>query len=169
LTIAVYPGTFDPIHYGHLDIIKRATALFDTLVVAVYDRPQKSIFFPVEQRTAMVREAVAGMPGVRAASYTGLTVDFVRSQGSTVIVRGLRAIIDFEIEYQMALTNRKLASEVDVVCFMTSQEYAFLSSTIVKDIAMAGGPVSEFVPSHVEDALRAKIAIAMRAGAGSCP
>jgi pantetheine-phosphate adenylyltransferase len=158
LTIAIYPGTFDPIHYGHIDIIKRATVMFDTLIVAVYDRPQKNVFFPVEERTAMVREAVRDMPGVRAASYTGLTVDFVRSQGSTVIVRGLRAIIDFEIEYQMALTNRKLASEVDVVCFMTSQEYAFLSSTIVKDIAMAGGPVSEFVPKHVESALRAKIA-----------
>ncbi|MBC7235177.1 MAG: pantetheine-phosphate adenylyltransferase [Chloroflexi bacterium] len=157
MTIAVYPGTFDPIHYGHIDIIKRAAELFDSLIVGVYDRPHKSLFFPAEQRTEMVRRAVADVPGVKVLCYSGLTVDFVRSQGASVIVRGLRAIVDFELEYQMALMNRKLAPEVDVVCLMTSQEYAFVSSTIVKEIAIAGGPVTQFVPAHVEEALRARL------------
>jgi len=153
LTIAVYPGTFDPVHYGHIDIAQRAAKLFDKLIVGVYDRPQKSLLFSTAQRVAMVQEALADTANIEIAAYSGLTVDFVTDHDSAVIVRGLRVISDFEMEYQMALTTRKLSLEVDMVCLMTSLEYAFLSSSIVKDIALAGGCVKEFVPAHVVDSL----------------
>lgn len=151
--IAVYPGTFDPVHYGHIDIAKRAAEIFDKVVVGVYERPQKSLMFSLEERLAMVREALQGITNISVMPYSGLTVDFVRQQKASVIVRGLRVISDFELEYQMALTTRKLAPEVDMVCLMTSLEYAFISSTIVKEVALAGGSVSTFVPPHVERAL----------------
>lgn len=151
--IAVYPGTFDPVHYGHIDIAKRAAEIFDKVIVGVYERPQKSLMFSLDERLTMMRESLRDVPGISVMSYCGLTVDFVRQQGASVIVRGLRVISDFELEYQMALTTRKLAPEVDMVCLMTSLEYAFISSTIVKDIALAGGSVSAFVPPHVEKAL----------------
>ncbi|MBC7256180.1 MAG: pantetheine-phosphate adenylyltransferase, partial [Chloroflexi bacterium] len=134
MTIAVYPGTFDPIHYGHMDIAQRAAELFDKLIVGVYDRPQKNVMFTTEERLQMAREALADVANVEVLSYSGLTVDFARRQGAHVLVRGLRVISDFEVEYQMALTTRKLAPELDMVCLMTSLEYAFVSSTIVKDI-----------------------------------
>ncbi|MBC7316483.1 MAG: pantetheine-phosphate adenylyltransferase, partial [Chloroflexi bacterium] len=109
MTIAVYPGTFDPIHYGHMDIAQRAAELFDKLIVGVYDRPQKSVMFTTEERVQMAREALANVANVEVFSYSGLTVDFARRQGARVLVRGLRVISDFEVEYQMALTTRKLA------------------------------------------------------------
>lgn len=158
MTIAVYPGTFDPIHYGHMDIAQRAAELFDKLIVGVYDRPQKNVMFTTEERVQMAREALADVANVEVLSYSGLTVDFARRQGAHVLVRGLRVISDFEVEYQMALTTRKLAPELDMVCLMTSLEYAFVSSTIVKDIAMAGGSVLQFVPPHVEAALKVRAA-----------
>lgn len=151
--IAVYPGTFDPVHYGHIDIARRAAEIFDKVIVGVYERPQKSLMFSLTERLNMMREALQGIPNISVMSYRGLTVDFVRQQGASVIVRGLRVVSDFELEYQMALITRKLAPEVDMVCLMTSLEYAFISSTIVKDIALAGGSVSAFVPPHVERAL----------------
>jgi len=158
LTIAVYPGTFDPIHNGHVDIAKRAAQLFDKLIVGVYDRPQKNLMFSVADRIAMAREALKNVPNIEVMSYSKLTVDFVRQQGAQVIVRGLRVISDFELEYQMALTNRKLDCHVDSVCLMTSLEYAFISSSIVKEVAMAGGSVVQLVPPHVEEALRVRLA-----------
>ena len=158
MTTAIYPGTFDPIHFGHIDVAGRAAALFDKLIVGVYDLPQKRLMFSVDDRVAMVREALADMPQVPVESYGGLTVDFARRQGASAIVRGLRVVSDFELEYQMALMTRKLAPEVDMVCLMTSLEHAFISSTIVKEIAMAGGSVHEFVPPHVERVLQARIA-----------
>ena len=154
MSIAVYPGTFDPVHYGHIDIAKRAAEIFGKVVVGVYDRPRKSLMFSLDDRLAMMRESLQGVPGIYVTAYHGLTVDFVKQQGASVIVRGLRVISDFELEYQMALTTRKLAPEVDMVCLMTSLEYAFISSTIVKEIALAGGSVSAFVPPHVGKALR---------------
>jgi len=154
LGIAVYPGTFDPVHYGHIDIARRAAAIFGEVVVGVYDRPQKSLMFSLEDRLAMMRESLQDVQGACVMAYHGLTVDFVKQQGASVIVRGLRVISDFELEYQMALTTRKLAHDVDMVCLMTSLEYAFISSTIVKEVALAGGSVSAFVPPHVEKALR---------------
>lgn len=157
MTVAIYPGTFDPVHFGHIDVARRAADLFDEVIVGVYDRPNKYLLFDVEERVALARQALADNDRITVASYSELTVQFARRHGAKVLVRGLRAISDFEMEYQMALTNRKLAPELDMVCLMTSQEYAFISSTIVKDIAKAGGEVTEFVPEHVQEALRVRL------------
>jgi len=154
--IAVYPGTFDPIHLGHVDIAMRAANLFDELVVAVYDRPAKSLLFTVEERVELACQALADLPGVSVVPYGGLTVEFARRIGAHVIVRGLRVTYDFELEYQMALTNRQLAPEIELVCLITRQAHAFLSSSIVKEVALLGGDVSKMVPSHVITALEAK-------------
>jgi pantetheine-phosphate adenylyltransferase len=156
--IAVYPGTFDPVHYGHIDIAQRAAGLFDKLIVGIYDRPNKSLMFSTQERVEMMREALVAVPNVTVAHYAGLTVQFARQYGARVLVRGLRVISDFEIEYQMALTTRKLDADLDMVCLMTSLDYAFVSSTIVKEVAMAGGSVAQFVPPHVEAALQARAA-----------
>ena len=153
---AIYPGTFDPIHLGHVDIATRAAGIFDELVVAVYDRPAKSLLFTVEERVALAHQALAGLPNVRVAPYGGLTVEFARQVGAQAIVRGLRVISDFELEYQMALTNRQLAPEIEFVCLMTRQAHAFLSSSIVKEIALLRGDVSGVVPPHVAAALETK-------------
>lgn len=158
MTIAIYPGTFDPVHLGHVDIATRAAALFDRLIIAVYDRPMKNLLFPPPKRVEMMTRAMAHLPNVTVQSYSGLTVDFARSVGAGVIVRGMRVIKDFELEYQMALTNRQLAPDIDTVCLMTSLTYAFLSSTIVREIAIAGGSVRELVPSHVCEELRLALA-----------
>ncbi len=158
MTVAIYPGTFDPVHYGHVDIARRAAGIFDKLVVAVYDRPQKNLLFSVAERLVMLRNALCEVPNIEVQSYGGLTVTYARQQGARVIVRGLRVITDFELEYQMALATRKLDGEIDIVCLMTGLEYAFISSSIVKEIALAGGSVTQFVPAHVAEALRARLA-----------
>lgn len=157
MTRAIYPATFDPITLGHIDIATRAAALFSELIVAVYDRPIKNLLFSPEERWQMTRDALAHLSNVHVDRYTGLTVEFARQQKATVIVRGLRVLSDFEWELQLALTNRNLAPDIDTVCLMTSQEYSFLSSSVVKDIALADGDVSGLVPSHVIKALRAKV------------
>jgi len=154
--IALYPGTFDPIHFGHMDIAIRAAGIFDELVVAVYDRPAKSVLFTVEERVALARQALANQPNLRVVPYGGLTVEFARRIGARAIVRGLRVISDFELEYQMALTTVQLAPEVEFVCLMTRQAHAFLSSSIVKEIALLDGDVSGMVPPHVAAALAEK-------------
>ena len=154
MTTAIYPGTFDPITNGHVDIATRATSLFDDLIVAVYDRPLKDLLFSTSERVAMIQEALKELPSVTVKAYSGLTVNFARSMGARVIVRGLRVLSDFELEFQMALTNRKLAPEIDTICLITRQEYAFLSSSIAKEIAMVGGCVDQMVPSHVDAALK---------------
>ena len=156
MTVAVYPGAFDPVHYGHVDIATRAAALFDRLIVAVYGRPLKNLLFSTEERLAMMSQALQGIPNVEIDTYDGLTVEYVRSKGARVIVRGLRMAYDFELEYQMALTNKKLAPEVESICLMTSLEHAFLSSSNVKEVAMVGGCVEEMVPPHVLQALKQK-------------
>lgn len=155
---AIYPGTFDPVHYGHIDIANRAACLFDKLIVAIYDRPQKHVVFSVDDRVVMMREALQDIHNIKVTHYSGLTVHFARRLGAQVIVRGLRMISDFELEYQMALTTRRLAPEIDMVCLMTSLEHAFISSSIVKEIASEGGSVEQFVPPHVERALRVRLA-----------
>ncbi|MFP3895889.1 MAG: pantetheine-phosphate adenylyltransferase [Anaerolineales bacterium] len=158
MTIAVYPGTFDPVHYGHIDIAKRAALLFEKLVIGIYKRPNnKDVLFSASERLHMMREAVEGVASVEVTSYSGLTVNFVRRQGAAVVVRGLRVYSDFEYEYQMALMTRKLAPEVDMVCLMTDLEYAYLSSSLIKDVAASGGSVCQFVPSGVEKALQARL------------
>jgi pantetheine-phosphate adenylyltransferase len=153
---AVYPGTFDPVHNGHIDIATRAAGLFEHLTVAVYARPLKNLLFDTEERQAMLEDSLGHVPNISVVTYRKLTVDFAREAGAQVIVRGLRAISDFELEFQMALTNKKLAPEIEIVCLMTSQEYAFLSASTVKEIAMLGGCVDSMVPSRVAEAMKVK-------------
>lgn len=157
-TIGLYPGAFDPITNGHIDIATRAAILFDQLVIGIYDRPLKSLLFTTEERIAMANEALKDLPHVRVEGYSGLTVNFARQLGAKFIVRGLRVISDFELEFQMAQINRKLAPEIDMICLMTDTQYAFLSSSIVKEVAMAGGCLEEMVPPHVASALARKFA-----------
>jgi len=156
MTIAIYPATFDPITNGHVDIAERAAAIFDQLIAAVYARPLKRLLFSTEERLAMTRQALKHLPNVSVESYDCLTVDFACQKGAQVMVRGLRVLSDFEWELQLALTNRKLAPDVDTVCLMTSQECSFLSSSVVKEVAMAGGCIDNMVPTHVVSALKRK-------------
>ena len=166
MTRALYPGTFDPVTYGHIDIAMRAASLFEHLTVAVYDRPLKSLLFSTAERVEMMREALQGYANIEVEGYSRLTVNFARQKGAKVIVRGLRVVYDFELEYQMALTNHKLAPDVDTICLMTSQEYAFVSSSIVKEVFLAGGCVEGLVPPHVIAALRKKVASGGDEGGG---
>ncbi|MGQ9674674.1 MAG: pantetheine-phosphate adenylyltransferase [Chloroflexota bacterium] len=153
MTTALYPGSFDPATNGHLDIACRAAAIFDNLIVGVYDAPPKNVLFSTEERVAMFAQAMAGCQNVTVVEYSGLTVDFAKKVGASVIVRGLRAMTDFELELQMALLNRKLSPGIETVCFMTAQEYSFLSSSVIKEIAKLGGCVDHLVPPHVKVAL----------------
>ena len=154
--LAVYPGTFDPIHFGHEDIIRRGASLFDELLVAVYDKPLKSLLFSPEDRLAMVRASVAQMnlPNIQVAGYSGLTVDFCQSVGAKVMVRGLRVFSDFEHEFRIALANHRLAPSIETVPLITSERHTFLSSTSVREIASLGGDVSTMVSGPVEAALK---------------
>jgi pantetheine-phosphate adenylyltransferase len=156
-TIAVYPGSFDPITNGHLDVIRRAAAVFDRVVVGVLANPRKSPLLPVETRIRVIRDALAagGAPlgAIEVDSFDGLTVDFCRAQGAGSIVRGLRAISDFEVEMQLAHNNRVLAPDVDTVFFMTSVEHGYVSSSLVKEIAGFGGDVASMVPAAALAAL----------------
>lgn len=158
MTIAVYPGSFDPVHNGHIDIATRAAGLFERLIVAVYDRPHKDIWFSPQERTDMMRRALAHLDNVTVTHYNGLTVDFVRSQGAQVMVRGLRMTYDFDLEYQMALTNKALVKEIETVCLFTDLNYAFISSSMIKQVVVAGGDVSAMVPEYVKRALLAQVA-----------
>lgn len=153
---ALYPGTFDPIHLGHIDIVTRAANIFGEVVVGVYDQPAKNLMFTVEERVSLARKSLEKFSNVRVVPYGGLTVTFARQVDARVIVRGLRVISDFELEYQMALTSRQLAPEIEFVCLMTRQTHAFLSSSVVKEVALLAGDISEMVPLHVADALDAK-------------
>lgn len=154
---ALFPGTFDPIHYGHIDIAERAARLFDELVIAVYDKPLKSLFFSPEERIELVTQAFAGNPRISVMGYSGLTVEFCRKVGAQVMVRGLRVFSDFEFEFRMALANHRLAPDIEIVALITAEEHTFLSSTTVREIASLDGDVSSMVPPHVEAALKRKI------------
>jgi pantetheine-phosphate adenylyltransferase len=156
LTVAIYPASFDPIHYGHIDIAKRSALIFDRVIVAVYDRPLKSLLFTIDERLHLAEQALRDLPNIEIARYSGLTVEFARQVGAQVIVRGLRVVSDFELEWHMALTNKQLAPDIEVVCFMTSQAYAFLSSSTVREVALLGGDVSSMAPSFVVEALQRK-------------
>ena len=157
MILAVYPGSFDPIHRGHIDVAERAARIFERLIVAVYATPQKNLLFDVQVRTEMACRALAHLENVTVTYYEGMTVDFLQAQEAQVIVRGLRMAYDFDLEYQMALTNCALAPELETVCLFTKLEYSFLSSSQVKAIAMAGGDVSGMVPTHVSQALELKL------------
>mgnify|MGYP006290694215 CR=1 FL=1 len=153
---AVYPGSFDPIHFGHMDIAQRAAALFDRLVVGIYARPDKSLLFSVDERVALARKVLAPYANVDVRPYDGLTVDFAHQLGAQTLVRGLRVISDFEREYQMALMNQQLSPSVETICLMTRYEYAFVSASLVKEVFIAGGDVSGMAHPVVLNALQAK-------------
>ena len=151
---AVYPGTFDPIHLGHIAIAERAARLFEEVVVAVYDRPLKSLIFSPEERIALARQSFTNNHKIIVTGYSGLTIEFCRKIGANTLVRGLRVFSDFEYEFRMALANHLLAPEIYTVALITDEEHTFLSSSTVREIAALGGDVSSMVPPHVEIALR---------------
>lgn len=153
MTIAVYPASFDPITNGHLDVAQRAARLFDQVILAAADRPNKKLLFSTAERMEMMRTAVAHLPNVRVDSFTTLVVEYAERVGATVLVRGLRASTDFEHEFQMAHINHRLSPLIDTVCLMADQQYTFLSSSAVREIAAYGGDVTAFVPPHVSAAL----------------
>lgn len=155
--VVIYPGHFDPVHYGHLDVARRAAAIFDHVIVAVYELRDKPILFTVEERVELFRVGLADVPNVEVAPYRGLTVEYARERGASVIVRGLRATSDFEYEYQMYTMNRHLEPSVDTVFMMTSLRYAYLSASLIKDVASLGAPLDGLVPDHVARALEARL------------
>jgi pantetheine-phosphate adenylyltransferase len=156
LAIAIYPGSFDPVTLGHLDIIKRASSIFDKLIVGVYDRPEKRLLFSTDERVQMAQQCVAHLKNTKVMSYSGLTVDFAKAVGAQVLVRGLRMSSDFEHEFEMAMMNKKLAPGLELVCFMASLQYQFLSSSLLKEVAQLGGCLEQMVPDHVAKALKQK-------------
>ena len=156
--VAVYPGSFDPVHLGHIDIARQAARLADEVIVAVYATPNKNLLFSTDERVALWRGALehAGLTNVRVEQFTGLIVQFAREVGAQEIVRGLRAVTDFEYEFQQALMNRKLAPEVETVMLVTSLRYLFISASLLKDVARLGGDLSDLAPPNVVQALREK-------------
>lgn len=156
---AVYPGTFDPVHYGHVDIARRAARLFDRVIVAVYDRPAKALLFSPAERIELFRASLdqAGAHDVLVEGYSDLTVHYARERGADAVVRGLRALTDFEYEYQMTTMNRHLQPEVETVFLMTSLEFAYLSSTLIKEVAAGGAALEGLVPPMVAEALTARL------------
>jgi len=156
LGVAVYPGRFDPVTHGHLDIVQRASSMFARLVVAVYD--QTGALFPLEERVAMFQEAVKRLPNVSVKPFSGLVVEFARGEGATVLVRGIRAVTDFETEFDMALMNKKIAPEVESIYLMASLEHLFVSGRRIREVASLGYDVKDMVPPHVSAALRRRFA-----------
>jgi pantetheine-phosphate adenylyltransferase len=166
MTLAIYPGSFDPITHGHLDVAFRAARIFDNLVLAVYRGSDKlGAMFTVEERIALASTAVAKAPNITVDSFSGLTVDYARALGAQTIVRGLRAVSDFEYEFKLAHMNDHLAPEIEVVCLMTSSRHSFISSSLIREVAALGGDVNGLVPDHVREALLEKVATRTAAGA----
>ena len=156
MTVVIYPGTFDPITNGHLDIATRAAKIFEKLIIGVYDTPNKQLLFTTDERVKLTRQAVAELPNVEVVSFTGLTANFAAGLGVRVMVRGLRAGADFEREFELAMMNKKLAPELELVCLMARLEYQFLSSSLLKEAASLGGNINSLVPEHVVEALKEK-------------
>ena len=162
MVTALYPGTFDPVTMGHLNVAQRAARLFDSLIVAVYDTPSKSLLFNTEERVGLMREAVAEMSNVTVRPFNGLVVNTARDAGAAAIIRGLRSGPDFEYESQMFFMNRRLEPEVDMVSLMSDQEHMFISSSLLKEVAQLGGDISDMVPDHVARALAEKYQLPQR-------
>ncbi len=158
MAVAVYPGSFDPVTLGHFDIIERSSRIMDKVVVGVLNNSAKSPLFSVEERVNMLMDVTKDLPNVEIRAFEGLTVDFVRACGASVIIRGLRAVTDFEYELQLSQTNRVIAPGVDTIFLTTNLNYSYLSSSIVKEIAMYGGDISAFVHPEIADKVRAKVA-----------
>ncbi len=152
----LYPGSFDPVTLGHVDVTRRAARLFDKIVIGVYDTPSKSLMFDTDERMDLFRRAVTDIPNVEVTSFQGLVVRYAQEIGANTIVRGLRSGSDFEYEFDMAFMNRRLAPDVDLVSFMTSLDYMFLSSSLIKEVAMLGGDITGMVPPHVIEAVNSK-------------
>ncbi|MFA6378696.1 MAG: pantetheine-phosphate adenylyltransferase [Candidatus Omnitrophota bacterium] len=155
--LAVYPGTFDPITNGHIDLIERARHIFPEVIVAVAGTSRKKLLFNTEERVAMVKQATKGMGGVKVQVFNGLVVDFAKKNKTRVLLRGIRMISDFEYEFQMTLTNRRLAEQIETVFLMPSEKYFFISSTLLKEVAALGANISTFVPHFVAQKLKAKL------------
>lgn len=155
--VAIYPGTFDPVTHGHSDIVQRAARLFDRVIVAVAANPGKAPTFALDERIRLARLALADVPGVEVLGFDRLLVDFARSQGAAVILRGLRAVSDFEYEFQLSGMNRRLAPDIETVYLMPSEQYSYISSSLVREIAALGGDISTFVHPQVQTALRDKM------------
>lgn len=157
MKLAIYPGTFDPVTNGHLDLVERGLRIFDELIIAVALNPKKQPLFTLEERLALFQEAVQGYKNLRVEPFSGLLVDYARERGGVAIIRGLRAISDFEYEMQMALMNRRMAMGIETVFMMPSEEYSYLTSTIIKEVVSLGGSVKGLVPEPVERAVRQKV------------
>ncbi|MBW2977177.1 pantetheine-phosphate adenylyltransferase [Candidatus Woesearchaeota archaeon] len=155
---AVYPGSFDPVTNGHIDVIKRALNMFDRVIVAVGDNPGKKPAFTTKERIEMLKECTSGMENIEIGSFSGLLLDYVKSKGSKIVIRGLRAVSDFDFEFQRALMNRVVDDEIETIFIMTKEDYVYLNSSIVKEMAMFGGKVSGLVPKIVEEKLKEKFA-----------
>ena len=159
MTIAVYPGSFDPVTNGHIDIARRAAKLFEKLVIGIYDTPDKRILFSTEERVKLTTLAVKDIPNIEVTSFGGLTVTFALEMGAKVLVRGLRMVTDFEREFEMSLMNKKLYPDLELVCLMTGLQYQFLSSSLLKEVAGLGGDIHSLVPEFVASALRKKLGV----------
>lgn len=159
MTIAVYPGSFDPVTNGHIDIAMRAAKLFEKLVIGIYDTPDKRILFSTEERVELTTLAVKDIPNIEVTSFGGLTVTFALEMGAKVLVRGLRMVTDFEREFEMSLMNKKLYPDLELVCLMTGLQYQFLSSSLLKEVAGLGGDIHSLVPEFVASALRKKLGV----------
>ncbi|MBI4736260.1 MAG: pantetheine-phosphate adenylyltransferase [candidate division NC10 bacterium] len=164
---AVYPGTFDPFTNGHIDLVRRALRIFPRLIVAVARNPQKGPLFTLEERLDIIREAIGGLAGVELDTFDALTVDYVRKKGAQVILRGIRAVSDFESEFAMALMNRKISEEVETVFLMPSQAFTYLSSRLVKEVALLGGNVDDLVPPLASKLLKERASQTLSSGRSS--
>ncbi len=157
MTTAIYPGSFDPITNGHLDVAQRAARVFDRVIIGVYDTPEKKLMFSQAERVELARKAVKNTSNIEVQPYSGLTVDFAKKVGAPVIVRGLRVSADFEFEFDLAMMTNKLSPELEMVCFMASPQYQFLSSSLLKEVALLGGKVDDWVPPNVAQAVKKKM------------